>query len=137
MINFQTLTDRLLESENLTADLEDPEADWLLQWGIAQIPLVVEGYTDEEAAGEKVSTLMAFMRRAGRSVARKDRRTPAELAAALDELAHLYGQAFTPLPSLTPETLAQAAAQMQAASPREALRFLVEWLASCRSTGAN
>jgi hypothetical protein len=128
-MNTQPYLDRLLENENLTADLEDAEADWLIQWGIAQIDIVTEGLTEETAADEKISALMSLMRRISRTVARKDRRTPAELAEGLCELETMYAQAFGQTQPHSPADGEQAAARLQAISALEAIQFLVEWLA--------
>jgi hypothetical protein len=127
MIDSQTYKDRLLETENLTTDLEDVEADWLLQWGVAQIDLVTDGLAEEAAADEQIGVLMSFMRRASRTVARKDRRTPAELAEALNELGGIYAQLFGGCRPLSPAECEPAAIQMQQLAPLAALQFLVEW----------
>ncbi|HRE47198.1 MAG TPA: hypothetical protein PLD47_05685 [Aggregatilineales bacterium] len=54
--------DRLLETENLTDALDSEAGDWLLNWGISQIPRMLNDVTDEAAANEKISGLMRVMR---------------------------------------------------------------------------
>jgi hypothetical protein len=51
----QTAIDRITETENLTDGLEDDDANWLLDWGIARVDGLVTGIADEDAAGEKLS----------------------------------------------------------------------------------
>src|SRR5512145_1139934 len=93
-MDTQKYVDRLLENENLTGDLEDEEADWLMKWGIQQLTIVTDGLIEAEAANEKVSALMTFMRRVGRTAARKNSRTPEELVENLQELSSFYARAF-------------------------------------------
>ena len=62
MIDQQPFVDRMLESENLTDELEDEDADWLLNWGIGQIGEAIKGAANMDAASEKVNALMQFMR---------------------------------------------------------------------------
>ncbi|MFZ6026888.1 MAG: hypothetical protein ACOYYS_04155 [Chloroflexota bacterium] len=126
-MNTQTYKERLLENENLTADLEDPEADWLLQWGVSQIPIVTDGVTDEAFAGEKISALATFIRRTGRTVVRRNRRTPEELADALRELGNFYARAFGACRLLSPDDYLRAAIRLQALSTLEGLQTIVQW----------
>ena len=58
----QLFIDKILESENLTDALEDEDADTLLNWGIKQVDALIEGVTDEDAAGERINDLMHMMR---------------------------------------------------------------------------
>jgi hypothetical protein len=58
----QTAIDRITETENLTDGLEDDDANWLLDWGIAHVDGLVTGIKDEDAAGKKLNQLMAVMR---------------------------------------------------------------------------
>lgn len=58
----QLFVDRLLESENLTDQLEDDPANSLLDWGVQQIDGLIEGLEDQDAAGEKINSLMHVMR---------------------------------------------------------------------------
>jgi hypothetical protein len=126
-MNTQPYIDRLLETENLTADLEDVEADWLIEWGIVQISSITDGLSEEGVADEQVSALLSFMRRASRAVARKDRRTPAELVEALNELGSIYAQAFGRCRLLSPAESERAATHLKELSSLEAVQFIVEW----------
>lgn len=132
-MDTQKYRNRLLESENLTADLEDTEADWLIQWGIAQIAIVTDGVMEESIADERISALMTFMRRTARTVARKDRRTPEELANALRESGNFYAQAFGGCRLLSPDDYRQAAVHLRSSSTLEAIQLLVKWFTAANS----
>ena len=47
--------ERILETENLTDELEDADARWLLDWGIQNLDEVLSSTQDEETAGNKVT----------------------------------------------------------------------------------
>jgi hypothetical protein len=48
----QTASERITETENLTDGLEDDDANWLLDWGIARVDRLLAGITDEDADTE-------------------------------------------------------------------------------------
>ena len=127
MIDTQPYIDRMLEIENLTADLEDDEAEWLLHWGLDQINVVCDGLVDDAERDEHVHALMAFMRRLNRTVARKDRREPEMLAEELNELGGLYAQAFGQSRPLSPNDCRHTADQVKRLPAMDALQTLVEW----------
>ena len=122
----QVLIDRLLESENLTDNLEDEDADTLIKWGIAQISPLVNGIKDEDAAGEKVSDLMALMRQinliAGNlSTVSEDK---------IQKLLEQFTQTFDKDLHVSDEerrALVEKISQMQ---PGEAVKYLLEWMHS-------
>lgn len=100
--------ERILETENLTDELEDADANWLLDWGIQNLDEVLSSTEDEETAGNKVNALMAVMRKINHiagSYASKDR---GELANDLAELNELYSMAL--LSATFQETVKSAAA---------------------------
>ena len=122
--------DRILETENLTDELEDAEAKWLLDWGIARLDAVLEGITDPDAAGEQVNALMAVMRKINRIVGNYSSKDPKELAEDLAALKDLHAQAFKPA-GLQPRAVSTGSTETDAArlsrlSPREALEFLTQ-----------
>lgn len=131
----QIFIERILETANLTDNLEDAEADQLLRWGVAQIPALLDGVADEETAGERVSALMAFMRHINRTLGDRSNLTLAELAAALEKLAGRYRRAFDTARSRSPEEYLAAARQLQEISPQEAVAFLIA-LAAPHDAGA-
>src|SRR5450631_495885 len=62
----QRAKERILENENLTDNLDDEAADWLLNWGIGHLNGLVGSIQDEDSAGEKINALMAVMRQLNR-----------------------------------------------------------------------
>ena len=62
MIDPQNFIDRMLETENLTDALEDEDADYLLNWGVAQLKEKLGKFDDKKDAGEYTNALMSFMR---------------------------------------------------------------------------
>jgi len=127
IIDTQPYIDRMLETENLTADLEDTEAEWLLQWGLDHIDVVCDGLDDDAERDDHVHALMAFMRRLNRAVARKNRRELEILAEELNELAELYAQAFGQSRPLSPNDCRHTADQIKRLPAMDALQTLVEW----------
>ena len=54
--------EELLETENLTDDLEDRDARRLLEWGIARLEVILQDAVDEPAARDKVTALKNLLR---------------------------------------------------------------------------
>jgi len=86
--------ERMLETENLTDELEDSDANWLLNWGIAHLDKVIMGITDADAAGDRVNALMAVMRKINRITGTYATSDPQSLTEELAILGDLYEQAF-------------------------------------------
>jgi hypothetical protein len=91
----ERFTERILETENLTDELEDADASWLLDWGIARLDQVLEGAQDQETAGSRVNALMAVMRKINRIVGSYADKSPQRLAQDLAELRDLFSTAFS------------------------------------------
>jgi hypothetical protein len=112
----QTAIDRITETENLTDGLEDDDANWLLDWGIAHVDGVVTGITDEDAAGDKLNQLMAVMRSLNQIAADRAAKPPDALAADIRTYLERYRQAFgapkatAPTAATTPATTTNATA---------------------------
>ncbi len=123
--------ERILEVENLTDELEDAQANWLLEWGIAQLDWLLEDVSDEEIAGARVNALMAAMRKVNRATGSRAGREPAELAADFATLADLWGRVRGCEPGVTPADCEQAAAEFIQLPAEEAVKWLVEW---CEAT---
>ena len=122
----QTFVDRLLESENLTDQLEDEDANLLLDWGIAKIDGLIEGVADHEAAGEKVNGLMHVMR--GLNTLAGD---PSGVSAqGLIDLLDRYNLIAVGNISVAEAEHRTLAEQISKAQPGEAIRMLTEWLQS-------
>ena len=123
--------ERILETENLTDELEDKEAQLLLDWGLAELGPLLAKIEDPEIAGGKVNQLMAVMRKINRILGALEGRPSDALAAdliALDELRYVL-QGLPPLPLTTAE-YAQAAAILANLDTHGALDYLIHWRAS-------
>ncbi len=92
----ERFTERILETENLTDELEDTDANWLLDWGITRLDLVLKGAKDDETAGSRVNALMAVMRKINRITGSYSGQSPQMLAGDLSALHDLFVAAFGP-----------------------------------------
>jgi hypothetical protein len=90
----ERFTERILETENLTDELDDADANQLLDWGIARLDTVLQGVKDEETAGNRVNSLMAVMRKINRITGSYARQSPQALAEDLATLRDLFAAAF-------------------------------------------
>lgn len=133
----QRAKERILETENLTDALEDEDADWLLNWGIAHIPDVLKDTHDEEAAGEKVNALMAVMRELNTITADRAAQGAPALAEKIQKLTEAHRQAFGHAPQVTPEAAKQVASTLAEKSPHEALETLIDFLSGPAPTAEN
>jgi hypothetical protein len=123
-LDRQIFVDRLLETENLTDQLEDEDANSLLNWGIAKIDGLIEGVTDHEVAGEKINRLMHVMRSLN-SLAGNPSGVSTQ---GLVELLNRYDQIVngtTRVDEAEHRSVVEKISKMQ---PGEAIRFLTEWL---------
>lgn len=128
-MNKQPFIERMLETENLTDELEDADASWLLDWGNNQLDLVLKGVKKEETANQRVTDLMAVMRKINRVAGSYKGKDPQALAEDLAELKSLRARALRSKdnPAELPQAdLQAAAAHMQQLSPREALEYLAQ-----------
>lgn len=116
--------DRILEVENLTDNLEDNEANILIDWGINQLPPLVGNLEDEEAASDKVNALMQFMRGINSLVGNL-----ADVSAeGLKDLAERYAQVFGDARQANQAERETAAASIANMQPQDAVRFLLQWV---------
>jgi len=123
-LDRQTFVDRLLETENLTDQLEDDEADLLLNWGVAKIDGLIEGIADHEAAGEKINQLMQVMRSLNALVG-----NPTGISTqGLVELLKRYDQITNETTSVDEAEHRAVVEKISKMQPGEAIRFLTEWL---------
>ena len=116
--------DRLLEVENLTDNLEDNEANILINWGIGQLDTLVSDLEDEEIAGDKVNALMQFMRGINGLVGSLTDISPE----GLQNLAERYAQVFGDAHKVEQAECETAAAKVANMQPQEAVQFLLEWV---------
>jgi len=81
---LQSTVERLLEDEALTADLVDPAARYLLDWGIARATAIVR---EAGASPAEAQARLAALRQQMRALARRvGEMLPEEQAAALQRL---------------------------------------------------
>jgi hypothetical protein len=125
----QSAIDRILETENLTDNLEDQEANWLLDWGIKRLPGLISGIADDEAAGTKVNELMAVMRQVNRIIGGRDSISADELAGAIQMLADKYASAFGAVRETSLDDHTSLSAQIVEKPALEAMQVLLEWMA--------
>jgi hypothetical protein len=111
----QTAIDRITETENLTDGLEDDDANWLLDWGIAHVDGLVTGIKDEDAAGEKLNQLMAVMRSLNQIAADRAAKPPDALAADIRAFLERYQQTFGAAKDATPTATSAPAADAKTA----------------------
>jgi hypothetical protein len=123
----QTYIHRLLEVENLTDELEDSDASQLLAWGVQRLNDLLEDVDDRTTAGERLTVLMAVMRKINRVAGSYTQKDPAVLAEDLRALWQLFAVAFGHVPTLSQTDLETIAAQLQQGSTRQAVDFLTRW----------
>ena len=90
----ERFVERILEAENLCDDLEDADANRLINWGINQVDVILAGITDEELAGKKINALMAVMRKINRLVGQANEKTALQWSQDLTVLHTLFVDAF-------------------------------------------
>lgn len=127
-MNEQAAIDRILETENLTDGLEDEDANWLLDWGVDQVPELIGGINDNEAAGTKVNELMAVMRRLNQITADRAVKPPQALGEDITALAQAYHQAFGSGGSADPKKVKKLARSVAQKSPKKTMETLISWL---------
>ncbi len=124
MINRQLLVDRLLETENLTDNLEDDDADQLLKWGVAHVDALIENISSDEAVGDQVNQLMSIMR--GVNSLSGD---PASATReAVSDLANRFQQLFGVGGKIDEAGHEALSAQLLNMSPHDAFVNLLKWL---------
>ncbi len=122
----ERFAERMLEIENLTDELEDAEAQLLLDWGIAELGPLLADVQDSEAAGEKANGLIGLMRKINRLVGRMTGKAPDQLAEELTALDEVWRAIY---PGAAPSSASQAAqspASFSALDTRSALQLLLK-----------
>jgi hypothetical protein len=123
----ERFVERMLETENLTDELEDSDANWLLDWGTGQLDQVLQGIVDEEAAGNRVNALMAVMRKINRMTGSRQRRPAVDLSADLLALTGLFSDAFGTARQASQEERSAAATRLATLPTHAALDLLTGW----------
>lgn len=126
MIDTQLLKDRMLEAENLTDNLEDDDAKYLLDWGVSQIPLVTSEAADMEYAGQRLTFLMRTMRIINRIAGNWPDLEPGHLAELLENYIGAYA-AKLPESGVDYQPVIAALAGMDI---RQAMEYLINWCSS-------
>jgi hypothetical protein len=126
MIDLKILTDRMLETENLTDNLEDDDAKYLLDWGVSQIPFITMETTDMEYAGQRVTFLMRSMRAINRIAGNWPDLEPGQLAELLENYTGAYA-AKLPAVETDYQLAISALADMDI---RQAIEYLINWCSS-------
>jgi hypothetical protein len=120
--------DRILENENLTSELEDSDAKWLLTWGIHQLDWAVAG-VDEETVAVRVTALMGVLRKITQLVANRGKRSIEFLAEDIRELDHYFARVFCQRDYTTPIANKPIEKKFIQMSSRQALEYLTSRLA--------
>ena len=119
--------ERMLEIENLTDELEDDQANWLLNWGISRLDQVLQGAADAEAGGDKANALIAVMRKINRMTGARGTAGSETLADDLSALSGLFSAAFGKEYVVTAAECCLAAARLAKLSPQQAVEYLAAW----------
>lgn len=119
--------ERMLEIENLTDELEDGQANWLLNWGISRLDQVLLGAADAEAGGDRANALMAVMRKINRMTGARGTADAETLADEFAALSGLFSAAFGKETVVTAAECSLAAARLAKLSPQEAVEYLAAW----------
>ncbi|HUH98477.1 MAG TPA: hypothetical protein VLZ89_14020 [Anaerolineales bacterium] len=120
----QLFVDRLLETENLTDRLEDPDADYLLKWGLANIDGLINGVPDEAEAGDRINRLMHVMRALNSAAGG----SPGVRRDALVDLLDRFGQMTGEGMHVAETEYRSVAERVSKMNSHEALVYLTEWL---------
>jgi hypothetical protein len=116
---------RLLESENLTDNLDDVDANKLIDWAIQQVRGII---TNPLTAGERVNGLMALLRKVNNLIPDLNIKSPQELSAELLDIARTVETALERLPAIGAADLQNLVDRLRPAGPSEAIQILLEWI---------
>lgn len=121
----QFFISRLLETENLTDNLEDADANTLLDWAVKQISGIIN---NPLTAGERANGLMAVLRKINHLIPDLGVKSPQELSAALADLAKTVEGTFEWAPPVGAADLQNLVERLRAANTSEAIQVLLEWI---------
>lgn len=119
------MIDRLLESENLTDNLDDEAANLLIKWGIGQIDHLIEG-KDEEAAGTAVNHLMGLMRVVNSIAGNPAAYSTDSLVKLMDGFTATFDKEY----QLTDSERIIVAQQISRMQPINAVNYILKWMES-------
>jgi hypothetical protein len=125
-VDQQIYIDRLLETENLTDNLEDEDAKALINWGIEQIDPLLNDIQNEDQAHEKINHLMQLMREINRLAGNPSTASTEKLS----NLLSAYEQTFDKAHPMSDEERKAAVDKISSMQPGEAVKYLLEWIKS-------
>jgi hypothetical protein len=120
-----TAVARITETENLTGDLADADAQWLIGWGVGQVDAVVLSSKDETDAGYTLNQLMAVMRALSGIGGTAAERPPALLVGDLRGFFARYALAFGQPNRVREADLVPLAARIAALAPQVMMQTLL------------
>ncbi len=116
---------RLLETENLTDNLEDGDATVLIDWAVKHVgPIIANPFT----AGERANLLMAVLRKINHLIPDLGIKSPQELSNALADIAKTVEGAFERMPPAGAADLQSLVDRLRPATTSEAIEILLEWI---------
>ena len=133
VVDRQVLIDRLLETENLTDNLEDEHAKVLIKWGVEQVDPLIDGIDDEEKAGEKVNDLMQLMREINTIAGNPSTVSEEKLSRLIDS----YSQTFEMTHPIDADARKDMTKKLSEMQPGEAVNFLLDWMQSNKKNSNN
>jgi hypothetical protein len=122
MTDPQIFIDRMLEVENLTDALEDEDAEFLLDWGVAQLKERLRKIEDREAAGKYTNNLMGFMRTLNQISGDLENIQPEDLAALAEHRKKTFGEALVQ----APESYDETANRLKGMKARQVLEYFLQ-----------
>jgi hypothetical protein len=134
MPDLESATIQLYEEASLTEDLIDEEANALMKWAEAQIPVLLEKHPDETAFDEAFKALRTFVKSVNRLIGQGETMDDTEKQERMTKIAEVasaigYPVTSTQLPSFT----AQAAERQPGQNKVEAIESLLNWVTSSQT----
>jgi hypothetical protein len=120
----QVAIDRITETENLTDNLEDDAAEWLISWGVSQAKTLISGVQSVDDAGDKIDTVMTVMRQINQ-IAGAPADDATQLASDIEAFAALYSQTFNVIKPLSVDDYQRTAATITGQTPQEIIQQLL------------
>jgi hypothetical protein len=119
----QLAIDRITESENLTDNLDDDSANWLINWGIESARKLIASSTDKEMADVTINRLMAVMRKLNKITANLQNVQIAEL----QSLTESYQNAFGLTTKHNDDQYQVITSELQKMTPLDAIKYLLNF----------
>jgi hypothetical protein len=117
----QLAIDRITETENLTDNLDDDTADWLIKWGIEQAHKIIGKSQDKEVADVTINRIMAVMRKLNKIAGNIQSVSPDELRV----FAESHASAFGTTVNFSDDQYTRLADEIRKLSPLDAIKTLI------------